>query len=164
VYRLDTIASGFPWIHSDHDLFMKLTLKIGWRESIALPTLGLSTVLAKIDTGARTSALHVADIEQYLKRGVRRVRFTSYDLRNGRHVPVRCDLPVVDQRMVSDSSGHRQSRLVVESEICFGEFSWPIQLTLADRSLMKYQMLVGRSALPRGIQINPNRSYLTRKK
>jgi len=143
---------------------MKPPLKIGWRESIALPTLGLGCVLAKIDTGAKTSALHVSHIEQYRKRGVWRVRFTSYDLREGKHVPVQCDMPVVDERIVTDSSGHRQNRLVIATDLNIGEITWPVELTLADRSQMKYRMLIGRSALRRGMLIDAKRSYLTRKK
>ncbi|MEQ9641543.1 MAG: ATP-dependent zinc protease [Alphaproteobacteria bacterium] len=133
---------------------------VGWREWIALPTLDIGRIKAKIDTGARTSSLHAFDISEFTKRGVPHVAFVVHTQQRRRTPAVECQAPVHDQRLVTSSTGHRQRRYVIKVEIAAGGLTWPIELTLADRDAMGFRMLLGRQALRRRFLIDPSRSYL----
>lgn len=131
---------------------------IGWREWLALPDLGVPGVKAKIDTGARTSALHVVDLEVFESCGRQRVRFTLHPLRKRSEIAIVCTADVTDRRVVSDSGGHREQRWVIGTRVALGERSWPIELTLTNREDMLFRMLLGRTAM-QGLLIDPRRSY-----
>ena len=135
---------------------------IGWREWVSLPALGLPVIKAKVDTGARTSALHAFDIETFERAGTQYVRFSVHPLqsKHGRQdVVVKCEAPVVDYRLVSDSGGHREKRYVIETEIRVGTLAFAIEVTLANRESMTHRMLLGRTAM-RNLIIEPTHSYL----
>lgn len=131
---------------------------IGWREWLALPELGVPGVKAKIDTGARTSALHVVDLEVFEERGRSRVRFVLHPLRKRSGIAIVCTADVIDQRVVSDSGGHRERRWVIRTPVALGSRQWPIELTLTNREDMLFRMLLGRTAM-QGLLIDPQRSY-----
>ncbi len=136
-----------------------LNLKIGWREWASLPLLGVSRIKAKIDTGARTSAIHTEKIEVfYDSRGRLRVRFLILPLQNKTTKKI-CEADVIDRRIVSDSGGHRELRWVIQTPVKIGSCLWPIELTLTNREKMRFRMLLGRSALSH-CQIFPSKSYL----
>ena len=135
-------------------------LIIGWREWLALPELQIPAIKAKIDTGARTSALHADFVEPFIKDGTQMVRFGVHPLQKRLDLEIVCEAPVKDYRSVSDSGGHREMRYVIETDICFGDRTLRAELTLTNRDNMRFRMLLGRTAMA-GMSVLPDKSYLT---
>ena len=135
---------------------------IGWREWVAFPDLGIPGIKAKIDSGARTSALHTFQLETFSEDGCRRVRFGIHPLQRRKDIELFCTADVVDERLVRDSGGHAEKRLVIRSMVNLGEHRWPIEITLTNREDMLFRLLLGRSALTAagGVLVDPGRSYL----
>lgn len=142
----------------------KTRLTIGWREWVSLPELGIEHIKAKIDTGARTSALHAFSVRAVTKQGKKLVRFRLHPYQRRDDIVIECVAPVLDRRWVTDSGGHREQRYVIESNVKLGEQVWPIELTLTNRESMKFRMLLGRTAMKGKVIVNPGRSYLIGKK
>ena len=142
----------------------KTRLTIGWREWVSLPELGIEHIKAKIDTGARTSALHAFSVRAFTKQGKKMVRFQIHPYQRKKDVVVECVAPILDKRWVTDSGGHREQRYVIESSVKLGDQVWPIELTLTNRENMKFRMLLGRTAMKGKLIVNPGRSYLVGKK
>lgn len=138
-------------------------LCLGWREWVALPDLGISRLKCKVDTGARTSALHAFYVETYTDGDLNRVRFGIHPLQNRTDKEVHCDAVVLDQREVTDSGGHRELRVVVQTHLVLGGTTWPVELTLTNRDSMKFRMLLGRKALEGKYIVDPAASYLSGK-
>jgi hypothetical protein len=134
---------------------------IGWKEWLVLPELGIPAIKAKIDTGARTSALHTFSIEDFTIKGTWMVRFGIHPLQKRRDVELYCEVPVVDRRQVKDSSGHTEMRYTIETKAKLGDHEWPIEITLTNRDSMMFRMLLGRTALEHRFTIDPARSYLS---
>jgi hypothetical protein len=139
-------------------------ITLGWREWVQLPDLGLDGIKAKIDTGARTSALHAFEVTPFTESGVRRVRFKMHPNQRDKETVVECVADIKDERLVRDSGGHQEKRWVIESVICIGDDSWPIEMTLTARDDMLFRMLLGRTAMRGRAIVNPSRSYLTGKR
>lgn len=137
--------------------------QLGWREWVALPELGLKRIKCKVDTGARSSALHAFYLERFRHRGRDRVRFGIHPRQQRTDIERVCEADIFDERLVSDSGGHREKRLVISTLVVIGELHWPIELTLTDRDTMRFRMLLGRTAIHKRFVINPGASYLAGK-
>jgi hypothetical protein len=133
---------------------------VGWREWLAIPTLGINRIKAKIDTGARTSVLHAYDLEPFLQDGVAWVRFAVHPLQRNNKMILDCAAPVVDRREVTSSTGHSENRYVIEVEIALGGETWPIEMTLTDRDQMGFRMLLGRTAVEGRLVVDPDQSFV----
>jgi len=135
---------------------MEFTL-IGWRELVSLSQFKLFNIKAKIDTGAKTSALHAENIEYITIKGKKYVRF-SVELEEGN--PKTIKSPLIEERDIKSSTGHKTRRPVVKTKIQMGKDIFDIEITLINRDLMGFKMLIGRDALEGNYLINPSRSYL----
>ncbi len=135
---------------------------LGWREWLALPDLGIEHIKAKVDTGARTSALHAFRVELFEKDGESWVRFGMHPLQYDLDEVVECEARLLDQREVRDSGGHSEMRYVIHSIIQIGDEQVDAEITLTDRESMKFRMLLGRTAMRGNYLVDPGRSYLSR--
>lgn len=134
-------------------------LTVGWREWLCLPELGVPAIKAKVDTGARTSCLHVSDMETYEQDGREWVRFRVQPLRRRPDKVFQCCAPVLDRRRVTDSGGHTQSRIFIETEIFLGGRNWRCELNLTRRDNMLFPMLLGRTAMAGQVVVEPGSSF-----
>ncbi len=132
---------------------------IGWREWVGLPDLGVDRIKAKIDTGARTSAIHAFEIRPFERHGQRYVNFSLHPVQHHRQPVVDCEARVVDERSVTSSNGEREQRYVIETRISLGEETWPIEMTLTNRDEMGFRMLLGRRAVRRRFVVDPGGSF-----
>ncbi len=133
---------------------------IGWREWLSLPDLGIDAIKAKIDTGARTSAIHAFKIRPFVERGVPWVSFVLRPRQRHRTPELECACPVLDERKIKSSNGDEERRFVIETEACLGDIVWPIELSLTNRDELGFRMLLGREAVRDHFLVNPDRSYL----
>lgn len=133
---------------------------IGWREWVGLPDLGVAAIKVKIDTGARSSALHAFDLERFSRRGHRMVRFTVHPYQRDTVRSVRVEAELHDERPVRDSGGHVEQRPVILTSVRMLERTWEVELTLTNRDEMGFRMLLGRQGLRGQFVIDPNRSFL----
>lgn len=137
--------------------------RIGWREWVSLPDLGLQNIKAKVDTGARTSALHAFALRPFKEGNQDKIRFDIHPLQQNTDVIVTCEADIIDQRFVTDSGGHSEMRYVICTPVIIGDKTWPIEITLTERDTMLFRMLLGRSAIRRRYIVNPGRSFITKK-
>jgi hypothetical protein len=137
-----------------------LTSVAGWREWVSLPDLGVDWIKAKLDTGARTSALHAFDLEEFERDGQAWVRFSIHPWQRNADDAVSAELPVHDVRHVRSSSGHVQERYVVLVAVRIGLRKITTEVTLTRRDAMGFRLLIGREALRQGYVVDPGRSYL----
>lgn len=133
---------------------------IGWREWATLPKLGVNRIKAKIDTGARTSALHAFDLEYFEDLPGLMVRFKTHPLQRDTRFTVEAIAPVLEQRKIRHSDGQTQERPVIVTPISFGQQPWAIELTLTNRDVMGFRLLLGRTALRQRFVVDPGGSYL----
>lgn len=131
---------------------------VGWREQISLPDLGLQEFAVKIDTGAKTTALHAAEVETYEVDGQMWVRFVP-DFIHGR--PHTREVPILETRQITNTSGVPEDRIVIRTLLEIAGRRWNIDVSLADRAPMRYPLILGRSALKgHNISVHTGRSYL----
>ena len=136
-------------------------LILGWEEWVALPGLGLPAIKAKIDTGARTSALHAESIEAYGTAAAPRVRFSVRPAPRKPEIVVTASAAVIDRRSITSSNGIPEDRFIIAAEVAVGGRRWPIQISLSDRREMHYRMLLGRQALQLGdVMVDPAASFV----
>ena len=138
---------------------------IGWREWLSLPELGVPAIKAKVDTGAKTSALHAFKLRTFSRGGRKYVRFWLHPMQRKKDIELVCEAPVYDKRTVKDSGGHREERYVIKTRISLAGETWPVEITLTSREDMSFRMLLGRTAISKkNYLIDPGMSYLTGKR
>ena len=135
-------------------------ITVGWREWLLLPELELPLIKAKIDTGAKTSCLHAFTIEEFIIDDKKWVRFGIHPHQDDIETEVYCEAEVVDERVVSDSGGHKENRYVISTDVLMANQRWPIEITLTNRDNMRFRMLLGRTAMKDKITVNPSRSFV----
>ena len=132
---------------------------LGWEEWLSLPDLGLPAIKAKVDTGARTSALHAFLVEPFGPADQPKVRFGVHPIPGRDDVEVICSADIVDRRDVTSSNGDSETRYVIRSDVAMGERRWPIEITLANRETMAYRMLLGRQAIQDDMFVDAGASF-----
>jgi hypothetical protein len=133
---------------------------IGRLESIALPDLAIDDLQVRVDTGAKTSSLHVDNITKLIVDGVHSVTFDLHPDMHNVDTMQKCTAPISDMRKVKSSNGTTEQRYVIETPIVLGEEKWSIEITLTDRSDMSYLMLLGREALGKRFLVDPSKVFL----
>lgn len=136
-------------------------LKIGWKEWVTLPDLQIPAIKAKVDTGARTSALHASHITVFTKPSGRWVRYFVQPLRKNPEIEIECESELIDQRDIKNSGGQVESRYIIETTVVLGEAMWSTTLSLTSRDDMLFRMLLGRTTLNDNVIIHPREKYLT---
>jgi hypothetical protein len=134
-------------------------VQVGWREWITLPDLAVPWIKAKVDTGARTSALNAQDIQPFERDAS---QWVSFRLRPSPadDQSIACEMPIHEFRDITDSGGNTERRPVIRTEVQIGTLQSIIDITLTDRSTMRFSMLLGRTALPADASVWPRRSFL----
>jgi hypothetical protein len=132
---------------------------IGWREYVALPDLGVTSIKAKVDTGARSSSLHAFELELFRKDNLDHVRFKIHPLQRSAAKLIAVETPVFDMRRVKSSSGSCSLRPVIVTIVEMMGEAWPIELTLANRDEMGFRMLLGREAIRGRMLVDSGNSY-----
>ena len=135
-------------------------ITVGWREWLALPDIGLPAIKAKIDTGAKTSALHAFYVDRFQQNGDDWVRFGVHPIQKQTKKVIHCEAPLIDQRKVSDSGGHQEMRYVIETRMILGGHEWPVEFTLTNRDSMRFRVLLGRRAMENRLNVDPAASFL----
>lgn len=133
---------------------------VGWREWVDLPDLCDSQIKAKIDTGARTSALHAFGLRVFERDGSTLARFEIHPRQRSAEPSYTVEVPVRAFRTVRSSTGHRERRPVIATRARLGDHEFGIELTLTSRDAMGFRMLLGRAAVRRRFWVDPGRSYL----
>lgn len=133
---------------------------IGWREWVKLPKLGITRIKAKVDTGARSSSIHAVNIEQFVMDGVQKVRFQIAPVQHDVQQLVETEAILICQRTITDSGGHQELRPVIKTTVSLGDCIWPIELTLTNRDVMGFRMLLGRQAIRDRFLVHSGHSFL----
>ncbi len=137
---------------------------IGWEEWVTLPKLKLPLIKVKIDTGARISALHAVNIKPTTRKGKAYVKFTIHPFINDTSIERTVCLPIVDERNITSSNGNKELRYIVSTPLKISEQLFDIEISLTNRSLMRFPMLLGREAISQFATVDPSRSYCLHKK
>ena len=137
----------------------KEKLLLGWEEWASLPALGIPAIKAKIDTGAKTSALHAFSVEPYRSKGGERVRFDICPLPDRPDIVIHCTAKLLGQRSITSSNGETEIRYIIKTNLRINDQEWPIEISLSNRESMQYRMLLGRQALKSAI-VNPVLSHV----
>ena len=125
-----------------------------------MPELEVPAIKVKVDTGARTSALHTFKIEAFTQNSENWVRFWIHPLQKNETLIRQCEAHVKDSRIVSDSGGHKEERYVIETPVRIGDKVWPIEITLTNRDTMRFRMLLGRQAMQNHTAVDPSDSFI----
>ena len=133
---------------------------IGGAEWCAFPGLNIPAIKARVDSGAKTSAIHASNIHKFNRKGEKWVSFEVYPIQETRRITIRSEAKIIDQRIVKSSSGISEKRYVIQSLMKIGNYQWNIELTLANRDSMGFRMLLGREAMENRVLVDPANSFL----
>jgi hypothetical protein len=133
---------------------------IGWREFVTLPQLNIGKIKAKIDTGARSSAIHAFNIQELSRNGKKIIRFQIHPLQRDSKTTVTTEAELLEYRKIRNSGGIAQFRPVIKTNIEVGKYIWPIELSLTNRDVMGFRMLLGRQAVRNKFLVDPGGSFL----
>jgi len=133
---------------------------LGWREWVALPELGIESIRVKVDSGARSSALHVDSVETFEREGAEWVRFSIHPGERGTGLVRLCETQILERRPVTDSGGHTTRRIFIRTTLAVAGERFAIEMNLADRRAMLFPMLLGRTALAGRFLVDPDASFL----
>jgi ribosomal protein S6--L-glutamate ligase len=133
---------------------------LGSEEWCSFPELEIPTIKARVDSGAKTSALHAINIAPFIKNDTNWVRFDINPIQNNLKTVIHCEAPLIDKRIVKSSSGFREQRYVIQTNLKIGESIWPIEMTLTNRDSMGFRMLLGREAMSGRVLVDPEQQYL----
>ena len=133
---------------------------LGSEEWCSFPELGIPTIKARVDSGAKTSALHAINIAPFIKNESNWVKFDINPIQNNLKTVIHCEAPLIDKRIVKSSSGFREQRYVIQTNLQIGNSSWPIEMTLTNRDSMGFRMLLGREAMSGRVLVDPEQKYL----
>lgn len=133
---------------------------IGSREWCSLPELGIELIKAKIDSGAKTTALHADNLTKFSRDGEYWVKFSLHPLKSKPELLVECEAKLLEKRIIKSSNGTKEERFVIETQLVLGDSSYPIEVTLTNRKLMGFQMLLGRQAMNKRVLIDCEFRYL----
>jgi hypothetical protein len=137
---------------------------LGWREWVSLPDLGIDRIKAKVDTGARTSALHAFDVQLIEDNDKKHVKFKIHPEQKKLDKVIECQAMLLDEREVRDSGGHIEMRYVIETQIAIGPNLHTVEVTLTNRDNMGFRMLIGRTTMKGIYLVDPGKSYLIGKR
>ncbi|MEM7783015.1 MAG: RimK/LysX family protein [Planctomycetota bacterium] len=132
---------------------------IGWREWIGLPDFGVKNIKVKVDTGARSSAIHVFDLKEFDRDGSAWVKFKIHPQQRKSDKTILCEAKILDYREIRSSSGVAVRRPVIQTTIRLLNETLPVELTLANRDQMGFRMLLGRQAVRHHFIVDPGGSY-----
>lgn len=134
---------------------------IGWEEWLALPDLKLPAMKAKVDTGAKTSALHAYNIRAFVEDGRNMVKFKIHPLQRNTKLSIDCVAPLVAEREVISSNGESETRYVIRTALVFPDRCVETELTLTSRHKMAFRMLLGRDTLRAAkFIVDPSKAFL----
>lgn len=133
---------------------------LGSEEWCSFPELGIPTIKARVDSGAKTSAMHALNIAPFIKNDANWVKFDINPIQNNIKTIIHCEAPLVDKRIVKSSSGFREHRYVIQTSLKIGDAKWPIEMTLTNRDSMGFRMLLGREAMSGRVLVDPEQKYL----
>jgi hypothetical protein len=153
LYRSDRSEGGNRGVNKE-------LLIVGWRELVNLPDLGINSIKAKIDTGARSSALHAFHIQNFQRNGKSMIEFHIHPYQRDTHRTVITEAELLEYRKVRSSGGHIQLRPVIKTIVQLGNKQWSIELTLTNRDVMGFRMLLGRQALRHKFLVDSGQSFL----
>lgn len=142
----------------------KQIIELGFKEWCALPELGITNIKAKLDTGARTSALQASNIRYKVEGGETYVYFECHPIRRNKEVVIHCKAKLLEKRQVKNSSGAKEKRPVIQTCLCIAGKEKKIEITLTDRKKMQMRMLLGRQALSKLCLINCSKTMMSGKK
>lgn len=155
---MDMTKKKINAIFSSNPTETQKRLLIGRNEWCQLPELGIPAIKAKIDTGAKTSSLHAFNIRSVKRRNRYYAHFDIHPLQGDKTILVSCVSPIIDEREITSSNGHKEHRLVIQTTIMINNRKWKIEVTLSNRDPLRYRLLLGREALNYRTLIDPSLS------
>lgn len=143
---------------------MKEKQIVGSVEVCALPDIGIDSIEARIDTGAKISSLHADNLEEFMRENEQWLRYEIHPNVHNVDDVVKCESKIIRKPQVKSSNGQSERRYLVKTTLILGKQQWEIDLTLTDRALMKYPMLLGREGMGDKVLVDPSVSFLLSKK